>query len=90
MALSWGLVRDGLLTEADLVRLWAVEPGKIFGLPVNGFGVGDPADFFLLDPEEKWVVSRETMHSKSCNTPFFGKELVGRVKGLWLGGVQVV
>ena len=64
--------------------LWATEPGKIFGLPVNGFGVGDPADFFLLDPEEKWVVSRETMHSKSLNTPFLGRELVGKVKALWL------
>lgn len=90
VALTWRLVREGVLTEADLVRLWAVEPGRIFGLPVNGFSAGDPADFFLLDPEEKWVVARETMHSKSLNTPFLGRELVGKVKALWLGGVKVV
>lgn len=89
VALTWGLVRDGVLTEADMTRLWATEPARIFGLPVNGFGVGDPADFFLLDPEEQWEVSRETMHSRSLNTPFLGRKLTGRVKGLWLGGVKV-
>ena len=50
---------------------------------------GDPADFFLFDPEEKWTVSRETLYSKSYNTPFLGREMQGRVRHHWLGGVQL-
>ncbi len=89
VALTWGLVREGLLTEGDLVRLWNREPARVFGLPRNGFEPGDPADFFLFDPDEAWVVSRETMHSKSCNTPFLGHTLTGRVKAHWMGGRRI-
>ena len=62
---------------------------EIFKLPLNRFEPGDPADFFLFDPEEKWTVSRETLYSTSCNTPFLGQEIQGRVRHHWLGGVQL-
>ncbi len=90
LALTYGLVRDGKLSEADLVRLWCTGPGRIFNLPVNNFNPGDPADFFLFDTDELWLVSPESMHSRSCNTPFLGKELLGRVKAHWIGGKRVV
>lgn len=85
-ALTWSLVQEGVLTEADLVRLWHTRPAELFGLPMNGFAPGDPADFFLFDPQERWHVSPESMYSKSCNTPFLGQTLTGRVKAHWLGG----
>lgn len=86
LSLTWELVRQGALDEADLVRLWCTRPGEIFGLPVNGFAPGDPADFFLFAPEALWTVSPQTIFSKSCNTPFKGAELAGRVVGHWMGG----
>ncbi|MGE9984260.1 dihydroorotase [Desulfovibrio sp. SGI.169] len=86
VSLSWGLVREGVLAEADLQRLWCRAPAEIFHLPWNGFAPGDPADFFLLDPDEVWAPGPETMHSKSRNTPFLGQSLRGRVKHHWLGG----
>lgn len=89
VALTWQLVCQGVLTEDDLVRLWSREPARVFGLACNQFEPGDPADFFLLDPAEEWVVSRATMHSKSCNTPFLGKTLTGRVKAHWMGGHRI-
>ena len=78
-----------VISEADLHRLWSVRPAEIFNLPLNRFEPGDPADFFLFDPEEKWTVSRETLYSKSYNTPFLGREMQGRVRHHWLGGVQL-
>lgn len=86
LSLTWELVRAGVLAEADLQRLWCRRPAEIFHLPWNGFAPGDPADFFLLDPEAVWVPGRETMYSKSLNTPFLGRELHGRVVHHWLGG----
>ena len=89
LTLTWQLVREGVISEADLHRLWSVRPAEIFNLPLNRFEPGDPADFFLFDPEEKWTVSRKTLYSKSYNTPFLGREMQGRVRHHWLGGVQL-
>lgn len=88
--LTYALVREGILTEADLIRLWATKPAAIFKLPVNAFNPGDPADFFLYDPDLLWVVTTETLHSKSANTPWFNQEIRGRVTAHWIGGVKIV
>ena len=89
VSLTWGLVRDNVINEADMHRLWGAAPARIFNLPCNNFEPGDPADFFLFDPAEDWVVSRDTLYSKSVNTPFLGQTLHGRVKHHWIGGVQL-
>ncbi|MBQ9406791.1 MAG: dihydroorotase [Desulfovibrio sp.] len=89
ISLTWGLVRDNILTEADMHRLWSRRPGEIFGLPYNTFNPGDPADFFLLDPEATWIPGPDTLYSKSHNTPFLGWELHGRVKHHWIAGQQL-
>ena len=89
VSLTWGLVAEGVLTEADVHRLWSRRPAEIFNLPCNGFTPGDPADFFLLDPDETWVPRPENLYSKSCNTPFLGQPLRGRVKHHWLDGMQL-
>lgn len=90
LSLTWELVREGVITEMDLVSLWCYNPGRIFNLPVNTFRAGDPADFFLFDPEERWTLTPEAMHSKGKNTPFMGREMIGKVKAHWLGGHKVV
>lgn len=89
VTLTYGLTREGVLDEADLVRLWCLAPAKTFKLPHNRFEPGDPADFFLFDPEKIWIPGPLTMHSKSANTPFLGKELRGRVIAHWMGGVRI-
>ncbi len=90
VSLSYELVREKILTIGDLIRLWALEPARIFNLPVNRFQADDPADFFLFDPDQTWIVGPDTLHSKSSNTPWLGRELRGRVTAHWLGGVKVV
>ena len=90
VALTWTLVTDGLISEADFIKRWCHEPARIFNLPINGFAKGDPADFFLFDPEEHWVLTPEAMQSKGKNTPFLGRMLKGRVKAHWMGGVKIV
>lgn len=89
LTLIWSLVRDGVLAEADLIRLMAERPAEIFKLPCNHFNPGDPADFLLFDPNEQWVVCPENLASKSSNTPYLGKTVLGRVKHHWLGGIQL-
>lgn len=86
----YSLVREGIISESDLVRLWSNNPANLFNLPINNFKPGDPANFFLFDPDLEWTVSRENLYSKSWNTPWLGEKLKGRVVMHWINGVKVV
>lgn len=44
-----------------------IQPGKI-------------ADIVIFDPNETYVIDKNTFASKGRNTPFHGKQVTGRVK----------
>lgn len=90
LPLTYDFVRSGLITEKDFVRLWHDAPAAVFGIAVNNFTVGDTADFFLFDPNLEWQANRETLHSKSLNTPFLGETMRGKVTAHWLGGWRIL
>lgn len=87
---TWMLVKRGIISREAFVRAWITAPCKVFNLPANHFQPGDPADFFLFDPDEEWEVSAGTMFSKSKNTPLLGTILEGRIKTHFLGGKKIV
>ncbi len=78
----------GLKIE-KLLRKVSSDPAKIYGLKVGRIKEGLPANFVIFDPEKEWQVSRETLMSKSSNTPFLGKRLKGRVISTFIEGRQV-
>lgn len=90
LSTTWGLVRSGKLGFAAFVRAWTTAPCARFGLPVNRFEPGDPADFVLYDQDREWTVGPETMLSKSKNTPLLGRALRGRVAAHFLAGKSIV
>jgi dihydroorotase len=90
LAVTWELVEAGKLSMDAFLRAWTTAPCRAFGLPVNTFQKGDPADFLLFDPEESWVLTPEAMHSKGKNTPLLGRTLSGRVKAHFLAGENIV
>ncbi len=82
------LVETGLLDLPGLVARMSTVPARIFGLPGGTLAVGAPADVVVFDPALEWVVRPEQFYSKSRNTPFRGRRLVGRatvtvVRGRW-------
>jgi dihydroorotase len=89
LPLTWDLVRRSIMDETDFVRLWCTAPAALFKVPVNAFRPGDPADFFLFDPDEIWQVTPGNLHSRSHNSPWLGQTLRGRVRAHWLGGVRI-
>lgn len=90
LSTTWQLVKDGRLKKDAFYRAWTTGPCGIFNLPVNTFAPGDPADFFLFDPDEEWVVGADTLHSKGKNTPLTGSTLKGRVKTHFIQGKKIV
>lgn len=90
LSVTWGLVMEGKLNKDAFYRAWTTGPCGIFNLPVNTFKQGDPADFFLFDPEEEWEVEAGTLHSKGKNTPLLDTLLKGRVKTHFIQGKKIV
>ena len=89
LSLVMSLTPGQILSEARVVEAMCHAPGRIFGIPVNRFAPGDPADVVLYDPNLPWTVSRETMRSKSLNTPWLGRTLMGRVTAHFMAGRRI-
>ncbi len=63
-----------------IVKALTVNPRKIMGFNHSLLDAGTEAELTIFDPKEKWIFKKNHILSKSCNSPFIGKELVGRVK----------
>ncbi len=74
-----GLVREGVLPLSRLVDALTCAPARIAGLPPPRIRDGARADLVLVDPAARWTVDPARLLSKSRNTPFAGREVVGRV-----------
>lgn len=72
------LVRGGALTLSELVQRMSTVPATLFRIPGGSLAIGTVADVCVLDVTTPWTVKSADFHSKSRNTPFAGRELVGR------------
>ncbi len=84
--LNTELVGKGDLDLIDLIRLMTSGPADVLGLPGGKMAEGESADLVLIDPNERWTPEKENLKSKSFNSPILGKELTGRVQGVFLEG----
>lgn len=80
------LVKPGLLTMTELIRLMSTSPARLLGLHAGTLAEGAPADVVVFDPDEVWTVDPDSLHGKSRNAVFKGRELTGRVKATICGG----
>ncbi len=68
--------------DIDFGRILAcvtVNPARILGIEGGSLSPGVRADVTLFDPSSSWVFTRESVLSKSANSPFIGTEMQGRV-----------
>ncbi|HEX5499404.1 MAG TPA: amidohydrolase family protein, partial [Thermomicrobiales bacterium] len=82
------LVRAGQLSLAKTIELLSAAPARLWDLPVGCLAPGAPADIVVFDPLERWTVRRETLLSKSINTPLLGMTLQGKVKRTFVAGEE--
>ena len=60
-------------------------PKKVMHLTSSSFEKGEVANFTLFDPHGSTILNESTNASKSDNSPFWNKELKGKVLGTVLG-----
>lgn len=80
------LVKTGVLSLMQLIRLMSTNPAELLGVPGGTLAIGEWADITLIDPQEEWTFTEADIRSKSRNTPFLGTTFTGKVKFTLLGG----
>ena len=72
------LVTPGFLTLAEYLAKLSAAPAQILGLP-SRIHESEQADLVVFDPALEWDYKSESVFSKSRNSPFLGRRLVGKV-----------
>ena len=80
------LVREERLSALDAVARLTSGPARAFGLHAGMLEPGSPADLVLIDPERIWKPMSGTLASRSKNSAFLEREMIGSVVRTWVGG----
>ena len=86
LALSLGLVRDGLVSMERLFELLALNPSRLLGIDSGQLIPGAPADVILFDPGTPWQIDATKFVGQAGNTPFDKIPVQGRVISTIKGG----
>jgi len=86
------MIDTKLMDWQTLVNRMSIAPAKIAGYSKHGQDVakGSSANLTIVDTSANWIVDRNTLASKSKNTPFQGMTLPVRVLHTFLNGDLVL
>jgi len=74
------LVHEEKIDLMTVIKALTVNPREVMGFITNLFENNTDAELTIFDPEETWEFTKGDIYSKSSNSPFIGKSLVGKVK----------
>jgi dihydroorotase len=83
------LVNKGYLTPMQMVEKMSLNPARVLGINKGSLEIGKIADIVIADPNESYKIDVNGFVSKGKNTPFHGKEVVGKVKYTIVSGEVV-
>jgi dihydroorotase len=80
------LVKRGVLPLKVALKALTTGPARVLGLDAGVLTEGGPATFVIWDENASWRYTRDSVVSKSKNTPFLNWELQGRILEVRRGG----
>ena len=84
--LTMNLVRENILTPAQMITLMSVRPAHILGVKGGSLAEKVTADVTVIDPEKEFVYSTASIVSKSSNSPFLDWKMQGKAVLTIVGG----
>ena len=75
---------------ARIAQLRSVDQRVRHGAHGGALAVGDDANLVVFDPASRWTVDRHTMQSRSTNSPYDNRAMLGRVRSTLAKGQLVV
>lgn len=73
------LVKKDIVSLETILTCMSTNPARVLGLD-HSFEIGKKANLCVVDVNESFTITEESIKSKSINTPFLGVTCVGKVK----------
>lgn len=86
---SLQLFHNKSVSLGKLIRTMTLNPAILLNLPSGRITPGAPADLIIFDADIPFILDRETLKSKSKNTPFDGQKLQGKVRRTIVAGKTI-
>ena len=86
---SLQLFHSQSVSLGKLIRTMTLNPAILLNLPSGRITPGAPADLIIFDADIPFILDRETLKSKSKNTPFDGQKLQGKVRRTIVSGKTI-
>ena len=81
------LVKSGIISLNDLVRIMSTNPSKLLEIKKGKIEEGYLADFTLIDLDKTYIYKEEDILSKSKNSLFIDKKLDGQIVRVYKKGI---
>jgi len=75
-------VLKNILSTEEIVNKISINPRKILNIPVPSVEEKQNANLTFFLPDLKWTFGEKHIRSRSKNTPFIGKEFIGKAIGI--------
>jgi len=73
---------NNVLNLEQIISCLTDKPRNRFGIPINNIKIGEKAELTLFDPRSSYTFSENNILSKSRNSAFLGKNLIGIAYGI--------
>jgi len=83
------LAQQTSISLNEVIEKVTSSPANILGINAGTVSIGAPANLCILDENEDWQLTAETIHSHGKNTPFLGWNFQGKVKRTIIDGDQL-
>ena len=80
------LVEKKVLSWTGLIVKMSVNPSNILGIDRGSLKKGSIADIVIIDPGKEYTYTKDSVVSRSKNSPFINWILKGRVSKVFVGG----
>ena len=80
------LVEKKILSWTGLITKISVNPSNILGIDRGSLKKGSIADVVIIDPNKEYTYTKDSIESKSKNSPFINWVLKGRIEKVFING----
>jgi dihydroorotase len=74
------------LSLSEIIEKMSINPRKILDIAIPSINEGSIANLFVYQPNTQFIFEKEHIVSKSCNTPFIGQLLNGKIVATYNNG----
>ncbi|MDP3789891.1 MAG: dihydroorotase [Candidatus Omnitrophota bacterium] len=84
------LVDKKVISWPELVMKMSANPARILDIGRGHLKAGVAADIVIIDPDKEYIYKRDSIESKSKNSPFIEWKTKARVKHVFVGGKLIM